>query len=374
MKLAIDIKSAQGDKTGKGVYCHEIVTSLLKQTSEEVILYGSEYDTKVTDEFKKYPHAKVILFSRGIFWHLKVAYDVLKKYKRGEVDAYFSPSSYIVAYLLIVLKKCGIYVPKIYITVHDLVAFISPDSHEKKATVIERFTLKRVVDGADAIFCVSEATMQDVIAVFHVEASKCLITYNAVRAEKFNTVHGADAKKIQKKYNLPENYILSLGTLIPRKNISVTLQAFAKLPDSYHLVIVGGKGWDVNTHQLVLEAQKNPRVHLLGYVPHDELPALYRCASVFVYPSLYEGFGIPILEAQSMGCPVITSNLSSMPEVGGKGVLLIDPTISEELATAITHVVTDVELRKELVENGSKNISRFSWDTSSEKILERIRG
>lgn len=369
MKIAIDIKSALGEKTGKGVYCYNITKELAACQNVEIIQISAT----------------------GIMRHLKVFLDVLRRHKKNELDIYFSPGSFIVTALLHFVKILTlgfVKTPKFYVTVHDLVAFLYSDTHDKKAVLIERLTLAPTLKGAEKIFAVSENTKNDIVAKFHTPSEKIVVTYNAV-GEDFRRPDQNALDDFQKKHSLPERYILSLGTLVPRKNLSLTLQAFEKLCNDAEftkgidLVIVGGKGWGHGSrrrlarrnkarsnHDMALEAaKKNPRIHFLGYLPYEELPYIYAGAEIFVYPSLYEGFGIPPLEAQAMGCPVITSNTSSLPEVVSDSAIQIDPYDPDELVNAVKSILTDSQLRGKLIKAGYENIKRFSWKESAKIIL-----
>jgi len=165
--------------------------------------------------------------------------------------------------------------------------------------------------------------------------------------------------------------VLFVGTLEPRKNLSLLIRALSMIKTKIPLVMVGWRGWgrsewleEIRAHGLA------ERVFLAGYVDEATLVSLYSGASVFVYPSLYEGFGLPILEAMACGCPVICSNVSSLPEVAGDAALLIDPQSPEELSHALDKVLTDSELRKQMVVRGLKRVRRFTWQETAARTLD----
>ncbi len=390
MAIAIDIKSALGNKTGKGVYAYNMVREMLKEKKHRFFLYSTVEHTHfsaapvpsfevspspdpILEEFRHCENATLLTFPSGPLWHLRVFWDVIRRARSGEISAYFSPSSFIVPALLVKFKVWFLSkgtTLRVLVTVHDLIAVNYGATHEKKAVWIERCTLPTVLHGADKIFAVSENTKKDVCERFHTNPDKVVITHNAV-GELFKKNTHPDPLALnafREKYHLPPHFVLSLGTLVPRKNIGLTLSAFKLLQDGektrdLHLVIVGGGGWDRK------EAARDPRVHVLGYIPYDELPLVYACAELFVYPSFYEGFGLPPLEAQAMSCPVITSNTSSLPEVVGDSAIMVDPHDAVALRDAILLVYTDELLRKELIRKGLKNVERFSWVTSAHRAL-----
>jgi glycosyltransferase involved in cell wall biosynthesis len=187
--------------------------------------------------------------------------------------------------------------------------------------------------------------------------------------------------ELKAKYSLTDKYILFVGTLQPRKNISRLIEAFSILSkkrafSDIELVIVGKKGW---SYEEILQAPKkfavSDRVKFLDFVPDDDLPFLYQHAQCFVLPSLYEGFGLPVLEAMKYNCPVITSNVSSLPEAGGDAAVYIDPLSVSDIAEKLEKVLSDRNLRNTMIERGRKQIQKFSWEKAAKetlKILEKV--
>ena len=183
---------------------------------------------------------------------------------------------------------------------------------------------------------------------------------------------------MRRKYNLGDwPFVLTLGTLQPRKNHRRLLDAFALLRHEgidAHLVIGGGAGWLAAPFFKSLEdSQLQEFVHLPGYIADEDLPALYSAATVFAFPSLYEGFGLPVLEAMACATPVVTSNLSSLPEVAGDAALLVDPRDTEAIGQAIRRVFEDSRLRQELVRKGLEQASRFGWQKAARRLLGLYR-
>ncbi len=179
------------------------------------------------------------------------------------------------------------------------------------------------------------------------------------------------AKNTLKNLKVPNKFILGVGTLEPRKNLISLIRAFNKISHnnkSVHLVIAGGEGWKFK--EIYKEAGDNPKIHFLGYVSQNELLALYNRAMMFVFPSLYEGFGIPPLEAMQCACPVISSNTSSLPEVVGKAALLVDPNSIDDIAEKIEMLIKNPELRSELERSSVYQAKKFSWSATARHMLD----
>ncbi len=228
---------------------------------------------------------------------------------------------------------------------------------------------------ASKIFTISQASKNDIIKIYNVPEHKVVVTYPGIKFKtqmsKLKTT--AQNSKVLKKYGIEGEYILFVGTLQPRKNITRLIEAFAKIQNKnkdLRLAIVGKKGW---LYKEILEAPKQygveDRVKFLEFVPDEDLAVLYQNAICLVLPSLYEGFGLPIVEAMSYGCPVITSNVSSLPEAGGEAALYVNPTDSNDIASKIALLIKDEKLRKELREKGYKQAKKFSWEKTARESL-----
>lgn len=362
MKIAVDVRTAGGEKAGKGWYTFHIMQNLLKRDNKnEYILYAKE-GVPGFEQFKNARQKNIE--GGGLNWHRKVAKDI----KKQKVDLFFAPSSYIIPALL---PKS---IRKIMV-VHDLVAFLFPDTHNKKAVFIERLLLKRSLKKSDYIFTVSNNTKKDLLENFNLEKEKIGITYCSA-GDNFKPVPKEEFITFAQKTNLPEHFFLAVGTIIPRKNYLNLIKAFAivneKYPN-YHLVIVGKNGWDYEeVYEEIRKNYLNKKVHVLGYLSEKSLVSLYNLAKAFVFPSLYEGFGIPPLEAMKCGCPVIASYTSSIPEVVGDSALLIDPENHLEIAGAMLKIIKDDGVADKLSSHGLNQSKKFSWADSAEKLFEVI--
>jgi len=258
------------------------------------------------------------------------------------------------------------------LTVHDL-AYYLPEYNAYKFldNFYMKFMIKSSCRRADKIIAISKNTKKDIIQILKINKEKIKVVYEA-SDEKFKRLNKKDLAELKKKYDLTR-FIFYSGSISPRKNIKRLIKAFEIIKNKLNLdlIITGNKLWK-NKKEMALIKQ-NPKIKVLGNVSDQDLVALYNLAEVYVYPSLYEGFGLPILEAQACGCPVITSNKSSLPEVGGHSVVYINPLKTEEMSKAIEKVVSNKKLRENLIKKGYKNIKRFSWDKTAKEVLDLIK-
>lgn len=364
MKTAIDIRETIHEKAGKGYYSAHLVREILNQDkANSYLLYTDEY----SPIFKKFQNAEQkIVDKKGLKWHTSV----LKYLYVENVDVYFSPTSYIIPAIHDPKKL------KVVMTVHDLVAFLFPQKHNRKAVFTEKFTLKKALKKAAKVLSVSENTKTDLCSRFKCNEDLVEIVPNAA-CDIFEPIPREAYEDYLNAHEIPEKFIFSVGTLEPRKNLSTLIKSFARVvkanPD-YHLLIAGKEGWMFEEiFKKVHELEIENNVKFLGYVPERDLVYLYNSARAFVYPSLYEGFGIPPLEALQSGCPVITSNLSALPEVVGDAAIKIDPKDENALTEAIFTLINNNELREELIKKGFKQAKKYSWKTSAQKFLDIIR-
>ncbi len=247
---------------------------------------------------------------------------------------------------------------KLITTIHDLTFLKYPETHTKYSVAAHTRHLKLAQKYADKIIAVSESTKKDLID-YGIATEKITVIYEAADSV-FKPI---DPRDVKTKYGLTKDYFLNVGTLEPRKNLPRLIEAFSKLPTrtipvGTQLVIAGPIGWGDS-----LETANN--VKFLGFVPDEDLVGLYSGAKAFVYPTLYEGFGLPVLEALSCGCPVITSNVSSLPEVGGEAAIYINPLSVAEITQAMT-AIQKLNLREKSLAQAKK----FSWEKTAKATLK----
>ncbi len=257
------------------------------------------------------------------------------------------------------------------VTVHDLAFIRFTQTFRGYNRAYLDFATRLSVRRAARILVVSEHTRREVIGLLGVPPERIVVTPNAVR-EHFRVPDPAALAAFRAQKGLPAQFVLYVGTLEPRKNLTTLLEAYAEVVRHHDvpLLVGGGKGWLYEAvFQRLEQLGLGEKVHFIGYIDEDELPLWYAAASVFVFPSLYEGFGMPPLEAMACGTPVITSNSSSLPEVVGEAGITVAPTDAAGFAEAIARVLRDADLRQALREQGLVQARSFSWRVTAERTL-----
>ncbi len=266
------------------------------------------------------------------------------------------------------------------LSIHDVVPYIYPETSTKLDKLIYHYWLPLAVRRLDAIVTGSEQSKQDIIRYLPVNVEDVVVIPYAA-GSNYRLMNRTDVKPVLSRYAIDFPYILYVGSLESRKNLPRLLEAFARvrtqLPD-WKLVIVGARKWKFSSiFETVKRLELNSFVHFTGYVEEEDLPAVYNGADLFVFPSLYEGFGLPVLEAMASGTPVITSNCSSLPEVAGDAAILIDPYDIQAMADAIQRVLSDPTLAATLRVKGLARAKTFSWKRTAEEtiaVYERVCG
>jgi glycosyltransferase involved in cell wall biosynthesis len=259
------------------------------------------------------------------------------------------------------------------VTVHDLGYLYYPQAHRLLDRLYLDLSTRYSARAATHLIADSSATKHDLIERYGIEPYKITVVYPGYDEATFQPVRDEEAiEAVKAKYDIAGDYILFVGTLQPRKNLIRLIEAYWKLEaGSWKLVIAGKKGWLYQEiFRWVEELGLGKKVVFTGYVPEGGLPALISGARLFVFPSLYEGFGLPVLEAMACGTPVVCSNVSSLPEVAGDAAVLVDPLDVEGLAAAMERVLDDEDLRAELIERGFEQAKRFSWERCARETLD----
>jgi glycosyltransferase involved in cell wall biosynthesis len=262
-------------------------------------------------------------------------------------------------------------------TIHDLSFEHLPETFKRRSRAQLRLTVRRTARKAALILTLSEFSRRDIIETYAVDPERVIVTPAAAPTHFKPVVDDAELKKIRARYGISANYLLSLGSIQPRKNLTRLIAALlwlrtarsaSRLPQ---LVIAGKRGWlDDEVFRAAQQDGLNENIKFIGYVPEGDLAALYSGAMCFVYPSYFEGFGLPVLEAMQCGAPVIAGNQTSLPEVAGDAALLFDPFDTTAIGEAIARVIDDPEYRAELRGRGLKRAAEFSWIDTARLTLK----
>lgn len=367
MRIGIDISVLNEEKrTGIAVYVYELVSALLRHNQKDQFLLfaiSPFQAVKVIEslEFKKYKNVeiKIIKIPARLFRRIFLLWQVVN----------WPPIDYLVKNTD-VFHSFNWYLPpksklKMVATVFDLTSLLFPSLHHDRTVQLDRIRFERIRRYADLVLTISESSKKDFLRLYpgcSVEVVNPGASSSFKRANNKGTIN-----KVLQKYGLSPNYYLSVASLEPRKNLTALIKAYMLTNLTDPLVLVGAEGW--KNKEIVELAQTNyPKIKLIGFVPEDVLPILYQNARCLVYPSLYEGFGMPVLEAMQSGVAVITSNVSSLPEVGGDGVYYVSPYDINSIKNGIIKITTDRNLRKRLIINGLKQAHKFSWIKSAERL------
>jgi glycosyltransferase involved in cell wall biosynthesis len=260
------------------------------------------------------------------------------------------------------------------VTIHDLTALLFPEYHTANTREMQARMFRFAQEEADVVIAVSEATRRDIVTYLEIPPERVHVVANGVGAAFRPISDGGALKQTLTSLGLvPGGYILHVGTIEPRKNLVRLVEIYGQMrkacpPPIPKLVLAGEEGW--RSREVLERARGSEGVLLLGHMPHDVLPALYNGALVFVYPSLYEGFGLPPLEAMACGVPVVASNTSSLPEVVGDAGVLVDPTDTQAIAAVLVSLLSDIERRGEMSARGLARAAEFSWERAARETLK----
>ncbi|HEX9987118.1 MAG TPA: glycosyltransferase family 1 protein [Chloroflexia bacterium] len=362
MLIGFEASSLQGCKSGVGYYTENLLTSVMNCAPEHKYVLFTNRD--VRGQWRQL--AKETVYDRRFFpvraaWMQGVLPFALRDVKPDlcHFTNYLAPLS------------CDC--PNI-VTIHDMTVFITPRFHRFKTLVLDRTLIPKVARRADAIITVSNSARYDILRYLKVPKEKVRVILSGA-SPLFQPVTDPERlEAVKAQYGLHQPFILYVGTIEPRKNLTRLIQAFGKLKQQrlpHKLVIVGQRGW--HCAPIFAEVERLGLANdilFTGYVPSEDLPALYSLAESMAFPSLYEGFGLPVIEAMACGAPVVTSRSSSLMEVAGDVALLVDPLSVEELADALYRLHREPELREELSRQGILRASHFTWENTARATLD----
>jgi glycosyltransferase involved in cell wall biosynthesis len=362
LRIAIDARKLRD--YGIGTYVRNLLRHLsrLDKTTEYVVLCQVA-DCATVEEFgenfRAVPEAAP---GYSIREQLRVPLDL----RREGIDLFHAPH-----YVLPPLTPC-----KSIVTIHDCIHLRFPQYLPNRlAYAYARSSLWVATHRSNRVLTVSDASKRDILKYFRVPQEKIDVIYNAIDERYGETPSAEEVLRVRERYQLNDPFVLYAGNIKPHKNLERLIEAFYTLRrnglDTVKLLIIGD---EISKYAALRRAVHHYKLHkhvrFFGFVPDKTLAVLYRLAGVFVFPSLYEGFGLPPLEAMASGTPVITSNVSSLPEVVGDAAILIDPLQPEAIADAMRRVLTDPFLRDDLRERGLRRVKEFSWDRSIRRVRD----
>jgi glycosyltransferase involved in cell wall biosynthesis len=375
MKIGIDVTSAVMQGGGIGRYTRELVQATLAQDSDnEYVLFSApppsgQALSQIFPVNERISHKIAPLSEQWLYriWYrLRLPLSIQRF--TGKLDLFHSPD--------FVLPPTGDAIPTL-LTVHDLSFIHYPEVYPEVLVKYLNKVVPRSVERATHILADSAATKQDLMALWDVPDEKVTVLYSGVSQAFTRVEDEARITAVRDKYHLGEApYLLSVGTVQPRKNYQMLIQAFAPLADQFphNLYIAGGKGWLYDEMMAEIEKQGlTERVRFIGFVDDADLPTLYSGADLYLFPSLYEGFGLPMLEAMACGVPVIASNVSSLPEVGEETAVMLPPHDRQSWTETIAKILTSSIQQEQMISAGYQQIKKFSWEKSSQQLLEIYR-
>jgi len=363
MRIGFRISVLAKPPAGIHRYVNHLLTALMKIDHEnEYILYTNlpiPFKLDLPENFRisriSFPSSK---------FHLWYHIGLPRALKKDNVDLYHDT----LFLLPFSLPTKGV------ITIYDLSGLVLPKHHKSKVTLTSKL-IPSAVKRARRIIAISEFTKSEIIRLFPRSKRKIDVIYGAPSPD-FHPYPEHEVEKIRNKYKLNFKYALFLGTVEPRKNLEMLLDAYSQVYNiiPHKLVIVGNLGWKFSSiFKKLDEMGIEENVIFTGFIPDTDLPQLFCGAEFFIYPSLYEGFGLPVVESMACGTPVVTSNSSSLPEVAGDAGILIDPNSSESLAKGIFDLANNPELRNKLSQLGIEQARKFTWEKSAKKTIEVYR-
>lgn len=353
MRIAIDAsRTTLARVTGTEHYALELIRALIRHNKQhQFTLYFRNAPSKDLFPATELVRIRVIPFKRA-WTHLRFAAAIWK----DRPDLTFVPA-----------HTLPFFFPgKALVTVHDLGYKYFPEAHTHFSRTYLDWTTRYSARRATHILADSQATSEDLQKFYGIHPDKISVVYPGVEAP---AIHPVD---LQAKYNIPDRYLLFIGTLQPRKNIQRIVQAYTayrkQTDNPLGLVLAGGKGWLYDDNWV--EGMEG--VYLTGYIDEMDKGALYQQAEALIFPSLFEGFGFPVLEAMHCGSPIIGSTTSSLPELVSDAGLQVDPLNTEAITQAIIQITSDADLRKTLIERGYEQVKRFTWDAAALRVLQII--
>ena len=352
MVIGCDAKRVVCNGTGLGSYGRTLVNDLARRDDIRLRLYAPKPGRDdLRQQVEGHPNVEFCYpKGRKLFWR---THGIVDDLVADKVDVYHGLSGE----LPIGIKRAGV---KSVVTIHDLIFLRHPEFYNYADTKIYAWKFRKTLKEADRIIAISECTRRDICHYGNIDESRVDLIYQSCSPRFSPDVPDIDVRRVTSKYQLPNRYILCVGTIEPRKNIKLAVDALPLLSDDVHLVAVGrATKYSEKVMAAAVKRGIDNRIHFLHGVPDDDLPAIYNMAEAFVYPSVYEGFGIPIIEAINCGLPVVACTGSCLEEAGGPHCLYVEPTDTEAFAAAVTQLLKGAEGRERRIQLSREYIRRF---------------
>jgi|SRR3990167_8057546 len=359
-RFGFDKKNGLPNRVGSSEFCFQLLNILARiDKKNEYFIYLPKAPTSDMPKESKNWHYEVV--KGRTLWTL-VALSRKLFFDKEKLDVFFSPTHYLPFYTGMPSVVSILDVSYL----HFSGLFKKKDLYQLK--LWGGYSLRK----AKKIITISKSSKNDIIKAYNVSEDKIEVVYPGIKQVSSIMNKVLSMEELKKKFGVEKDYILFVGTLQPRKNIENLIEALTIVKNkNLKLAIVGKKGW---MYKDILNAPRkyevSDRVKFLDNVNDEDLPSFYKNAACFVLPSLYEGFGLPILEAMQYGCPVLASNVSSLPEAGGDAAIYFDPQNSEDIAEKIDKVTSDEKLRTEMIQKGYEQVKKFSWEKTARETLK----
>lgn len=365
--ILIDAKVLLSPFTGIARYTYEN-SKRIKQSDDYNVYFNYIYPSKnLLENRNQKTKSKftINLLSKNRF---------LKKYKRKLINAIniFDHKIYDIYWQPNIIPNPHIKAKNIVSTVHDLSFLHYPKSHPKERIDYFKKNFVKQVSKSSYIITGSNYTKEEIVKYLHFSPNKVRVISHGIDHNLYKKYPNNILNKTKQKFNLPDNFLLFVGSIEPRKNLLTLLKAFNSLQEEikqkYPLFLVGASGW--KNEDILQEINQSPHINYIGYIKDEELPHIYNLATVFIYPSLYEGFGIPPLEAMACATPTIVSNTTAMPEICQDATLYINPADTSDIKDKILLLLRNENLQRELIEKGLQRVKKFTWEKSAQKHIE----
>lgn len=363
LKIGFDGKRAANNLTGLGNYSRSLIEQLANEyPANDYFIYTPKAKESILKfSFFAKPNIHLILPNKSkLLWR---SFGIKNQLSEDKIDLFHGLSHEIP----FGINNTGI---KSIVTIHDLIFLRKPQYYKLIDRIIYKFKSKYACENADKIIAISEKTKEDIVELYNINPAKIEVIYQSCDDSFKTTATELEKQKVKEKYQLPEKYILSVGTIEPRKNLLVVIRALAQTNQNHKLVVIGKEtAYAKLVKQEIEKLDLQNRVIFLKNIPFKDLPIIYQLAKLFVIPSYYEGFGIPIIEALYSKVPVIAATGSCLEEAGGPDSLYVHPDDVEGFATAINKVIHEENLQQIMIERGLAYVKKFNAELVSNQLM-----